>query len=120
MDLDAHQLAELHSFEEAMWRSETRGDRAWMDSMISPTFTEHGASGRTWDRQAILDMEIPDHIAVAFPLHEFAVRSLGEDAVLVTYVCVSAQNTSKRSSIWRRDGTRWLMEFHQGTNVPPD
>lgn len=120
MELDANQLAELRALEEAMWRSETRGDRAWMDSMISPTFTEHGASGRTWDRQAILDMEIPDLISVEFPLQEFAVRGLGEHAVLVTYVCVGRENVSKRSSVWRRDGTRWLMEFHQGTNVPSD
>jgi len=118
IDIDADQLAVLRSLEEAMWKSDTRGDRAWMDSMISPEFTEHGASGRAWGRLAILDMQIPDHIAVEFPLRDFTARVLGDGVVLVTYVCVGAERLSNRSSIWRYDGDHWLMEFHQGTPVP--
>jgi len=110
---------ELRALEEAMWRSETRGDPKWMDAMLAPGFAEHGASGKRWTRKTIIDDHpIADEIPVVLPLPDFAVRMIEPTVALVTYTSIVAGNRANRVSIWRHDGTAWLMEFHQGTPVP--
>ena len=107
--------AELQDLEEALWRSETRGDRDWMDAVLAPRFTEHGRSGRMYDREASLTVEVPEIIDIELPLTDFSVRAISNDIALVTYVSVEPRGRSNRSSLWRHDGSRWLLEFHQGT-----
>ena len=106
---------ELESLEEALWRSETRGDSQWMDSVLSPDFVEHGRSGRVYDRDTAITVAVPDEIEVEIPLKDFATRMIGSDIALVTYVSVEPRGRSNRCSIWRRVDSKWLLEFHQGT-----
>ena len=51
-------LEELQRLEEGMWRSNTRGDREWMDAHLSSDFFELGLSGRRYDRGEVLDAEV--------------------------------------------------------------
>ncbi len=112
----AEHIDEFRRLEEALWISETRGDPQWMDEILSPTFTEHGKSGRTFDRVTIIEEEeIPPHIDIVLPLPDFAVRAVGQGAALVTYTAIVRGVPANRSSVWRFDGERWLLEFHQGT-----
>ena len=106
---------ELRQLEEALWRSETRGDRAWMDGVLAPEFTEHGRSGRAYSREAILSIAVPEMIEIELPLTDFMVRMISENVALATYVSVEPRGRSNRVSLWRRDEPRWLLEFHQGT-----
>lgn len=105
----------LQELEEALWRSVTRGDHEWMDSVLAPDFAEHGRSGRVYDREASLAVDVPEVIEIELPLTDFNVRAISEDVALVTYVSVEPRGRSNRSSLWRHDGSRWLLEFHQGT-----
>jgi hypothetical protein len=114
---EAH-VAEFRVLEEALWTSSTRGDGAWMDAVLSPTFTEHGKSGRTIDRASILEEPIPPHIDIILPLPDFEVRSVGPSVALVTYTSIVRGQPANRVSVWQYDGSRWLLEFHQGTPVP--
>lgn len=107
--------AELQNLEEALWRSETRSDRDWMDTVLAPGFTEHGRSGRVYDREASLSVDVPDIIEIELPLTDFTVRMISEDLALVTYVSVEPRGRSNRASLWRHDGSEWRLEFHQGT-----
>ena len=118
MELSSEQRNDLYALEEAMWVAETRGDPEWFDSMLSPGFTEHGASGTAWDRESILAMPISNHIPVELPLSNFAVRALEPTVALTTYVSIVNGDRANRMSLWRHDGERWLMEFHQGTPIP--
>ena len=120
MQISEEQLAAFRSLEEAMWISETRGDPEWFDAALAPNFTEHGASGRAWDRESIMTIPISDHIPVELPFSNFVVRPLEPTVMLITYTATVNENSSNRSSIWRHDGERWLMEFHQGTPVGPN
>ncbi len=103
---------ELLALEAAMWDDTTRGDRAWMDEHLTTDFTEHGSSGRRYDRAEILDTEVGP---IEATLSDLAVRRLGRDAALVTYQSEQPRGLANRSSIWRRVDGRWLLAFHQGT-----
>ncbi len=114
--MTAEHIDEFRRLEESLWISETRGNPQWMETVLSPTFTEHGKSGRTFDRAAIIEEEeIPPHIDIVLPLPDFAVRAVGPGAALVTYTSIVRGVPANRSSIWRHEGERWLLEFHQGT-----
>ena len=103
----------LEQLERAMWATEKRGDRAWMEAHLAPGFTEHGRSGRRYTRSEILDMDVG---SIDAALTDLAIRPIVSDVALVTYRSEVGGDTANRASIWRRgaDG-RWLLEFHQGT-----
>ncbi|PIO97149.1 hypothetical protein [Pleomorphomonas carboxyditropha] len=58
-------------------------------------------------------------------VHDFAVRSLALDTILVTYRSIrrhpggGTEKTTLRSSSWKLVDGRWQMLFHQGTVIPP-
>lgn len=110
--------AELRSLETAMWTTATRGDRAWVDRHLSPTFTEFGRSGQSYDRDETLDQEIAE-IEVVLPLPDLEMRWLADDIALLTYRSIRSGEYSNRASVWVRRAGRWLMEFHQGTPTTP-
>ena len=106
--------ATLVALEQAMWEPATRGDRVWMDTHLTDDFTEHGRSGRTYDRAAILALDAAV-IDIELPLRDLTVRPLGRDAALVTYVSVQPNMVANRVSVWRRAATGWRLAFHQVT-----
>jgi ribonuclease HI len=108
--------AELRALETAMWDIGTRGDATWFADHLSPDFTEHGRSGRTYDRAQILAVPV-DTIDVALPLADVVVRPVGRDTALITYRSVQPGGTAHRSSVWQRLDGEWRLSFHQGTPV---
>lgn len=114
LELGPDTVATLRALETAMWEPATRSDRDWMDAHLTADFTEFGASGRSYDRAAILELPV-DLIEVELPLADFAVRSLGRDAALVTYRTIQPGGRAHRTSVWRRDRGRWRLASHQGT-----
>lgn len=107
-------IAALRDLETAMWQTATRGDRSWMDRHLAPHFGEFGRSGRRYDRHEILTIDIGE-IDIELPLADFSARALGPDTALTTYRSVEGRGPSNRSSVWRRTGTSWQMEFHHGS-----
>jgi hypothetical protein len=109
--------AELRRLEEALWRPESRFDRAFMESVLAEDFLEFGSSGRVWSREEILDM--PTHeLRATLPLPGLAITSIRTDVALVTYtseVRGDRVHRSNRSSIWVQVGPSWRLRFHQGT-----
>ena len=67
-------LEELQGLEEGTWRSDTRGDREWMDAHLASDFFELGLSGRRYDRGEVLDAEVGEINAV-LPLHPCMISS---------------------------------------------
>ncbi|SNR90749.1 hypothetical protein SAMN06272737_1384 [Blastococcus mobilis] len=85
--------------------------------LLHQDFQEFGASGRVWDREAIVDALAADPAAPG-PAEAFAPVRLAEDVVLLTYR-VSGEAGSLRSSLWVRDtAAGWQLRFHQGTRMP--
>src|SRR5262244_2547242 len=84
--MDAAVLLEtLCSLEKSLHRSEVRGDRAKLESLLHPRFREFGRSGRVYERAEILDefSERPQTYKV-WSL-EYRVESLSGKLALLTY-----------------------------------
>ena len=117
MTLDATAALTLQALEESMWRAETRFDSAYMDAVLHPDFAEVGRSGRVFTRDEVLSMP-PVPIAVEMPRETFTVSEVADGVALVGYETIpvdSMHGAAHRSSIWVRDGSRWLLRYHQGT-----
>jgi hypothetical protein len=108
----------LMRLEEAMWREETRFDKAFMERALAPDFFEFGRSGRTYTRQQILDLPRETIVAQRL-LEDLRVRLLDANTAQLTYNSrVRYQDVvecGRRSSIWSRAGDTWVLRFHQGT-----
>ncbi|MFJ4966751.1 DUF4440 domain-containing protein [Streptomyces sp. NPDC088729] len=103
-----------------------RASRELAGALFDPDFVEVGASGRRWDRKAMLS-ELPDKPGASEdgPLYEpvgMAGTVLAPGVVHVTYEAVLGERRSRHSSIWRKldENSGWRMYYHQGTLVPAD
>ncbi len=94
-----------------------RSSRELMDEMLADDFIEFGQSGRVYTKGEILE-RIPSLAGDFYEMVDFQSRSLGQTHILILYRLIHTHGVSNRSSIWRREGDRWRMLFHQGTQIP--
>ncbi|RYD39694.1 MAG: DUF4440 domain-containing protein [Verrucomicrobiaceae bacterium] len=120
--LSEEDRAELTRLEEAMWRPETRFDAGFQQKHFAPDFFEFGRSGRVHSRQQSVSVP-PQEIRAVLPLANLVVRLLDRDTAQVTYDSQveygEATEHGRRSSIWSRTSSGWVMRFHQGTSFTP-
>ncbi len=92
-----------------------RRDRSTLERLLHEDFFEVGASGRTYDRDAVVTA-LADPQDTVEAAEGFRPVRLGPDAILLTYRTV----TSLRTSVWIRDGRHgWRLRHHQGTPTAP-
>jgi hypothetical protein len=90
------------------------GDRR----QLSDTFREFGASGRVWDRAGII-AELSTETLYQIVSENFECERLSSELALFTYVCNNPTRRTLRSSLWRLEGDKWRILFHQGMVIPP-
>jgi hypothetical protein len=121
MDSTVDHIAAL---EQSLLDASIRADRDRVADLLSDDFVEFGSSGRVWTKETTLPLlaaEGPD--ATTKPsVTDLRVRLLGADAALITYVVRrqtlgETEMATLRSSVWRREGEKWRMLFHQGTRT---
>ena len=109
---------ELTRLEEAMWRPDTRFDLAFQQARFAEDFVEFGRSGRVYSRAEIIRTD-KNAIEATLPLQGLEFRQLDKHTVLLTYnseaVYDGVREHARRSSIWSRTPSGWVMRFHQGT-----
>ncbi|WP_403020570.1 DUF4440 domain-containing protein [Salinibacterium sp. GXW1014] len=97
-----------------------RSSPAEVEELLAPEFIEIGQSGRLWSRSdivaALADPEFSAALA-AFEITEERVVLIAGDHYLLTYLLVTQQGRSRRSSIWKCTASGYRMAFHQGTPV---
>jgi hypothetical protein len=106
------------AFELALARRDASAVPGGLADLIDDEFEEVGASGRRWDRAAVVAL-----LAVSSPadvvIDTFDATPLSRTVVLVTYRSVArgpgAPAPAWRSSVWVRRRDRWRLRFHQGT-----
>lgn len=88
-----------------------------MGDLLTDDFVEIGSSGSAYTKPEII-AALAGETPVQWTLEHFKARAIAEGVVLVTYRATRhGQGTvaSLRSSVWKREGERWRMAFHQGT-----
>jgi hypothetical protein len=85
--------------------------------LLDEQFTEVGASGRIWDRAALLAAMAGELSLAGTPVEVGAVDGvrLAPTVVLVRYTTEHDGRRVHRSSVWRLTGGRWRLVHHQGT-----
>lgn len=117
--LDTDLATELLVLELALARRDLAALPGGVDAVLDDGFVEFGASGRRWDRVAILEM-LRDTPPADIIIDGFAAVPLADNVVLASYRLRSggldgSRHASLRSSVWVQCGGRWRMRFHQGT-----
>ncbi len=118
MELSEHDRVTLQQLEEELWREATRFDQQRMLEIIAPDFLEFGRSGRTYRREDTLAIT-RGPIDAVLPLPDFEARLLHPDIAQVTYNSAVTYDgvvqRARRSSVWSRVSSGWVLRFHQGT-----
>jgi hypothetical protein len=93
-------------------------DPAAIGELLSEDFREFGASGRIWDRTTIIETLSAEP---PYPItsDNFECQRLSDHLALLTYVASNPARKTLRSSLWRLEGDRWRVLFHQGTVILP-
>jgi hypothetical protein len=111
---------ELRRLEERLLDPSVRRNRADVEALLAEEFREIGASGKEYDRKAIVEAML-NETSAEVELHDFCATPVAEDVVLVTFRTVKrtlgVPTGARRSSLWLRRGGRWRMYFHQGTKI---
>ncbi|WP_052201854.1 DUF4440 domain-containing protein [Ensifer sp. ZNC0028] len=120
------QLDDIRALEESLHRTEVRRSRAALENLLAEGFVEFGASGAVYHRAEIIDLllEEDDEDDGELRADNYRLTAISPDAVLLTYRThrIEADGSERhalRSSIWKWDGTKWQMLFHQGTVTRP-
>jgi hypothetical protein len=114
----------LRKLEERLLDPLVRHDPALVAPLLADDFLEFGASGRSFDKAAILKELKNEPDRPSSLLTDFSVRTLSPDTVLVTYRAHRRNpageiiGESWRSSIWVNRDQKWQITFHQGTKIP--
>lgn len=120
--LSEEDRATLTRLEENMWREVTRFDQAFQEQRFAADFFEFGRSGRVYTRDQIICLD-SQPIHAVLPLPNLAIRLLDKNIAQVTYNSQVEYDGiieyGRRSSIWSRTESGWVMRFHQGTPYQP-
>ena len=111
--------ATLRTLEESILDPAVRADPARLRAMLTPEFSEFGASGRVFDRDGIVAMLASEGPRQPRQTRGFKVRLVAPGAALTTWrVRRDDGIETLRSSVWQQqaDG-RWLGDIEDGTGV---
>jgi len=112
--------SKIKELELNLHRAQIRASREQLDQLLTDDFVEFGRSGRSYDKEVLIATLAREGGAAdgGLEVHDFAVRFQSETVALVTYRSIrrgAPSVTTNRSSLWRLEGDRWRMAFHQGT-----
>ena len=111
-DPDATPFEQVTAREQVLLSDMVRSDPPSAAALLHSAFTEVGASGRTYDREEILDALAP---LPGVEASDFVADEIAPGVILLRYVTTGPGGAVERSSIWLREGDRWLLRHHQGT-----
>jgi len=104
----------IQALEELLLKPEVRTNSIRVSELLADDFFEIGASGRTFDKAAIVQSlsneteQLPKLTIAGFQL-----VPLSENLVQARYSIL--ESGTLRSSLWRKESDEWVMFFHQGT-----
>ena len=98
-----------------------------LSMLIDENFYEVGQSGKSWNKEQIIEYfnqqisNTKNPCVVTMEDEKFV--TVDKSIVLITYIFKQTDassnfsSSSRRSSLWKKQGEKWVMLFHQGTPV---
>ena len=117
----SHLLQEIQALEVELHHPGVRCSRQRLEELLHPDFHEVGRSGRSYNRETIINFLAAKESQPVVASDEFCLALLGPGVALLTYrsahVDQGAQLYSQthRSSIWLQSRMGWQLRYHQGT-----
>jgi hypothetical protein len=114
-------LQELQALEVELHHPGVRCSRERLEELLHPEFHEVGRSGRSYNRETIVNFLAAQESQPVIASEEFSVVILGPGVALLTYRSAHVEqgarlvNHTLRSSIWLKVSTGWQLRYHQGT-----
>jgi len=114
-------LQELQALEVELHHPGVRCSRARLQILLHPDFHEVGRSGRSYNRETVvnfLEAQEPQPVVAS---EAFSVSELSSGVALVTYRSAQIEqdkslvNHTLRSSVWLKTEAGWQLRYHQGT-----
>lgn len=125
IESDTELAAHLQALEIELQLPAVRADRARLDALLHPEFTEFGRSGTVYSRAGMFAHLGAETTPATIVASDFALRRLGPTVALLNYRSahrapdgVLGRHTL-RTSIWVHTDGGWQMSFHQGTATDP-
>lgn len=115
---------QLIALEQLLVQPATRLSADILNHYLADDFYEIAATGRCFGKADVLE-RLPAETPPVITQQDFDCRVLADGLAQLTYraTILRAENESPsysvRSSIWRFDGEKWQMVFHQGTVCGP-
>jgi len=106
---------EILDLENRLLTPSVRGSAEALDRLIADQFVEFGSSGRLYTKRDVIARMLAAP-SITVNIADFRVLAVSPDVALATY----RTGKSLRSSVWRREGERWRIVFHQGTPIIAD
>lgn len=116
-------LKELEHLEPLFHSAAPEATPAEFDAIVAPDFWEVGASGRRYSRDfslKLLATRAREPSEEEWKCTGYHVQEIAPGAYLLTYTLHQPGRVTRRVTIWRKTGGRWLAVYHQGTPVPED
>ena len=118
-------ITEIIALEVELHKPEVRRSGEALHQLLAEQFFEFGSSGTVYDRATTIELLLQetDEAEGQLQTENYELHRISEDAVLLTYQSRrlfddGSDRRVLRSSIWKHDGLRWRMLFHQGTVKP--
>lgn len=106
----------------ALTTFEVRNNADLQCELLSLEFKEIGASGDYFGLRELVE-DLPDDQSWHCHIQDVEYRQIAPDVIQLVYIALIKRDESdtgtysRRSSIWRKEGSNWKMWFHQGTKV---
>jgi hypothetical protein len=113
-------LDELRALEDSYHAACASASPEAFDRLVAPDFWEIGASGRRMSRafaRQVLAQRPGTPEPSMWQTDEHHLQAVGEGMWLLTYRLMQPGRTTRRMTLWRREGQAWQAVFHQGTPV---
>lgn len=113
----------LFAQEKELLLNSTRKNKQRLEQLLHQSFIEIGRSGNRYSRAAIVKILNTEADFPAIEVSDMQMQLLTDELAMITYVSQRAESKrprkTLRSSLWQRQGSDWLLRFHQGTPAGP-
>jgi hypothetical protein len=113
-------LEELMRLEPLFHAGASNATPQQFEELVAPGFWEVGASGRRYSREFALNVlreREPASTEEEWEASGYHVFEVAPANYLLTYTLRQPGRSTRRATLWRREGGKWKAIYHQGTVV---